>query len=68
MPFATTAGGLLAGAVGGVFAAPFLKIGMDAHAKIKAAGVFDDPPAAGHGRDLPVAAQSPPGDTGPPGS
>jgi predicted PurR-regulated permease PerM len=66
--FATTAGGLLAGAVGGVFAAPFLKIGMDAHAKIKAAGVFDDPTPAGQEHDLPAAAQSPDGDTGPPGS
>jgi predicted PurR-regulated permease PerM len=38
--FATTAGGLVAGAVGGVFAAPFLKIGLDAYGDIKEAGVF----------------------------
>ena len=38
--FATTAGGILFGAVGGVFAAPFVKIGLDAYARIKAAGVF----------------------------
>jgi predicted PurR-regulated permease PerM len=38
--FATTAGGILFGAVGGVFAAPFVKIGLDAYARVKAAGVF----------------------------
>ncbi len=38
--FATTAGGLMAGAVGGVFAAPFLKIGLDSYRDIKEAGVF----------------------------
>ena len=42
--FATTAGGLLFGAVGGVFAAPFLKICLDAVARLKAAGVFSDAP------------------------
>jgi predicted PurR-regulated permease PerM len=40
--FATTAGSLLFGAIGGVFAAPFLKIGLDAVARLKAAGVFSD--------------------------
>ena len=40
--FATTAGGLLFGAVGGVFAAPFLKIAVDARLKLKAAGVFGE--------------------------
>jgi putative heme transporter len=52
--FATTAGGILFGAVGGMFAAPFTKIGLDAYARIKAAGVFgrqtpsaDDADAAG---------------------
>jgi putative heme transporter len=43
--FATTAGGLVAGAVGGVFAAPFLKIGLDAYQSIKDAGVFRAWPA-----------------------
>jgi putative heme transporter len=43
--FATTAGGILFGAVGGVFAAPFVKIGLDAHSKMKAAGMFADPAA-----------------------
>ena len=38
--FATTVGGILFGAVGGVFAAPFVKIGLDAYARTKAAGVF----------------------------
>jgi len=44
--FATTAGGLLFGAIGGVFAAPFLKIGLDAVARLRAAGVFSDELAA----------------------
>ena len=38
--FATTAGSLLFGAVGGVFAAPFLKIAVDARLKMKAVGMF----------------------------
>ena len=38
--FATTAGGILFGAVGGVFAAPFVKIGLDAYHRVKATGVF----------------------------
>jgi predicted PurR-regulated permease PerM len=37
---ATTAGGILFGAVGGVFAAPFVKIGLDAYQRVDAAGVF----------------------------
>jgi putative heme transporter len=37
---ATTAGGILFGAVGGVFAAPFVKIGLDAYERVKAAGLF----------------------------
>ena len=40
--FATTAGSLLFGAVGGVFAAPFLKIALDARLKLKAAGLFGE--------------------------
>jgi predicted PurR-regulated permease PerM len=64
--FATTAGGLLAGAVGGVFAAPFLKIAIDAHAKLKDAGVFAEPGAAPPALD--VAAQPLPDAAGPPGS
>lgn len=45
--FATTGGAILGGALGGVFAAPFVKIGVDAYAKIKAAGVLGDDPVAG---------------------
>jgi predicted PurR-regulated permease PerM len=37
---ATTAGGILFGAVGGVFAAPFTKIGLDAYERAREAGVF----------------------------
>jgi predicted PurR-regulated permease PerM len=44
--FATTAGSMLFGAVGGVFAAPFLKILVDARLKLKAAGLFSDTPDA----------------------
>ena len=40
--FATTAGGIAFGAVGGVFAAPFLKIGLDAYRRMKEAGLFGD--------------------------
>ena len=50
--FATTAGGILFGAVGGVFAAPFVKIGLDAYARTKAAGVF------GSGTQSPDAADA----------
>ena len=45
--FATTAGSALFGAVGGIFAAPFLKIFLDARLKLKAAGLFSSVPAAG---------------------
>jgi len=37
----TTAGGMLAGLMGSVFAAPFTKIAIDAWHGVKAAGVFD---------------------------
>ena len=60
MLFATTAGGLLAGAVGGVFAAPFVKITIDAYTRIKEAGVFE--PVAAPGR-----APAAPDTNGPPG-
>jgi hypothetical protein len=49
---ATTAGGILFGAVGGVFAAPFVKIGLDAYARVRAAGVF------GSGTQSPDAADA----------
>ena len=57
--FATTAGGLLFGAVGGVFAAPFLKIGIDAVARLKAAGVFADAPPSDPEGSTPELAPSP---------
>jgi predicted PurR-regulated permease PerM len=44
--FATTAGGILFGAVGGVFAAPFVKIALDAYGKCKAIGLFGPSPAS----------------------
>ena len=44
--FATTAGGILFGAVGGVFAAPFVKIGLDAYGKCREVGLFGPAPAA----------------------
>jgi predicted PurR-regulated permease PerM len=40
--FATTGGAILAGALGGIFAAPFVKIGLDAYHKLQAAGLFED--------------------------
>jgi predicted PurR-regulated permease PerM len=70
--FATTAGSMLFGAVGGVFAAPFLKIAVDARLKLKAAGLFSSwsgaasgGPAAGSA----AAGAGPPGraGAGPPG-
>ena len=65
--FATTAGGILFGAVGGVFAAPFVKIALDAYEKCKAIGLFGPVPAtegvadaASHGPPDP-AGGAPPG-------
>ena len=63
--FATTAGGLLAGAVGGVFAAPFLKIGVDAYARLREAGLFGDPVPLEDSPGQSVVAGT--GDVGPPG-
>ncbi len=62
--FATTGGAILAGALGGIFAAPFVKIAVDAYGQLKAAGLFDDQTpaadAAGAGPPGPPAAESPP--------
>jgi putative heme transporter len=63
--FATTAGSMLFGAVGGVFAAPFLKIFLDARLKLKAAGLF----SSGIAADGPLqgdAGAGPPGGADPP--
>jgi predicted PurR-regulated permease PerM len=65
--FATTAGGIAFGAVGGVFAAPFLKIGLDAYRRMKEAGLFgavtpDAAVAGAPGDTAPTAlADGPPG-------
>ena len=55
--FATTAGGILFGAVGGVFAAPFLKIGLDSYGLMKDAGLF----GARAAQDADDAGAGPPG-------
>ncbi len=60
--FATTGGAILAGALGGIFAAPFVKIGVDAYHQLKAAGLFDE--GSGGAGDAVTAA---PGGAGPPG-
>ena len=52
----TTLGDMLGGVIGGMFAAPFAKIVVDARGEIHAAGVFDY-----WSRE---AAASPPGDAG----
>ena len=39
--FATTGGAILGGAIGGIFAAPFVKIGVDTYHQLKDAGLFD---------------------------
>jgi predicted PurR-regulated permease PerM len=73
--FATTGGAILAGALGGIFAAPFVKIGIDAYRRLKDAGLFDDRPAdeGGAGPPVPdvggpVGAPGPPGSSRPPGA
>jgi predicted PurR-regulated permease PerM len=62
--FATTAGSMLFGAVGGVFAAPLLKIAVDARLEMKAAGLFASSPAAGSAGRGPTPGEA---STGPPG-
>jgi predicted PurR-regulated permease PerM len=63
--FATTGGAILAGALGGIFAAPFVKIAVDAYHQMREAGLFEDvaPAAPGSG------GAGPPGEAegGPPG-
>jgi len=63
--FATTAGGILFGAVGGVFAAPFLKIGVDSYGLMKEAGLFGPRAVPQAGAD---GAAGPPGGAGPRGA
>ena len=64
--FATTAGSMLFGAVGGVFAAPFLKIALDARLKLKAAGVFGEAAAEKMRAARKDAGPPPARDAGPP--
>ena len=73
--FVTTAGMIMFGALGGIVAAPFLKIVLDAHRQLKAAGLFgpsgEDGGAGASAalpRDLsPDARPDEPGGAGPPG-
>ncbi len=59
--FATTIGAIVAGAIGGVFAAPFTKIGLDAYHRLKDAGLFDDGgPEPAVAADTGVAVSGPP--------
>ncbi len=41
--FSTTIGAVLAGAIGGVFAAPFTKIAIDAYSRLKETDMFTEP-------------------------
>jgi predicted PurR-regulated permease PerM len=73
--FATTAGAILFGAVGGILAAPFLKIVIDSFARLKAAGLFGAPAARDGGAPGRAASsdEGPPdggaeGGAGPPGA
>ncbi len=63
--FVTTAGMIMFGALGGIVAAPFLKVAIDARRQLKAAGLFASPGAApaGVGGGLPpgLDADAPPG-------
>jgi predicted PurR-regulated permease PerM len=47
--FSTTIGAVVAGALGGIFAAPFLKIVVDASTRIRASGLLGDLTATGAG-------------------
>ena len=60
----TTAGGLLGGVMGSMFAAPFAKVVIDARRTIAEAGVFDDGPETDLGASPPARAEAgadPPG-------
>jgi putative heme transporter len=60
----TTAGGILFGAVGGVFAAPFVKIGLDVYGRVREVGLFGNGTSSGEGFGLPEPLK----DAGPPAS
>lgn len=59
----TTLGAVLAGAIGGVFAAPFTKIAIDAYVRLKGVGMFDTDDEGGEGAGA-LPAEGPEG--GPP--
>ena len=78
--FATTGGAVLAGALGGIFAAPFVKIAVEAYHQMKEAGLFEDgspvvdggaggagPPGSGEGGPPGSGEGGPPGEPGPAG-
>jgi putative heme transporter len=62
--FATTGGAILGGAIGGIFAAPFVKIGVDAYRQLKEAGLFVDQTPIERAPEGPPPG---PGGGGPPG-
>ena len=67
--FATTGGAILGGAIGGIFAAPLVKIGVDTYHQLKDAGLFDDGTPGGDASDdgLPGLGEGePPAEGGPP--
>ncbi len=63
--FATTAGGILFGAVGGVFAGPFVKIGLDGYLRVKETGILG--PVAAEAALSPAGAAAGTAGSGPPG-
>jgi len=63
--FATTAGGILFGAVGGVFAGPFVKIGLDGYLRVKETGILG--PVAPEAAPAPDGAAASTAGSGPPG-
>jgi predicted PurR-regulated permease PerM len=71
--FVTTVGAILFGALGGIVAAPLLKIALDASRQLREAGLFDEPEDGGRGvawlwrgGRSSTGAEGPPGG-GPPG-
>jgi len=68
--FATTAGTIFFGAIGGIVMAPFLKIAIDAFARLKAVGLFGTPqrpPGDGSADDAAPGAEPRGGPLGEPG-
>jgi putative heme transporter len=65
--FATTIGAIVAGAIGGVFAAPFARIALDAYTRLRAAGLFDEEDAPRGDASGPPGMAPPAVDPAPPG-